>query len=114
MRVQRGVLKENSWYVLRRYNDFLALHELLLISGICLPLPAKRIFGKSRFNYFILIGFVSSSEYVTFDKLIIESIVLKNNIIKVSSRRFVLICQCSKYMEIAKYEIVNTKIVISI
>lgn len=50
LRVQRGVFKENSWYVLRRYNDFLALHDLLQISGICLPLPAKRIFGKFQYK----------------------------------------------------------------
>ena len=46
LRVQRGVLKENSWYLLRRYNDFVALHKILQISGIDLSLPAKRIIGK--------------------------------------------------------------------
>lgn len=47
LRVQRGTLKENSWQLLRRYNDFFALHKDLQISGIELPLPAKRVVGKS-------------------------------------------------------------------
>ena len=30
----------------RRYNDFVALHENLKISGVDLPLPPKRILGN--------------------------------------------------------------------
>lgn len=45
LRVQRG---NNSWNVLRRYNDFDKLHKCLRISGIDLPLPGKRIFGNMR------------------------------------------------------------------
>lgn len=46
LRVQRGLSKENTWRVLRRYNEFLALHKELQISGIELPLPGKKIVGK--------------------------------------------------------------------
>lgn len=46
LRVQRGVSRENSWRVLRRYNEFAELHKELQISGIELPLPGKRIVGK--------------------------------------------------------------------
>ncbi|KAH8284690.1 hypothetical protein KR018_011562 [Drosophila ironensis] len=48
LRVQRGIEKENSWNVLRRYNDFDRLDKCLRISGIDLPLPPKRIFGNMR------------------------------------------------------------------
>ncbi|XP_068147498.1 PX domain-containing protein kinase-like protein [Drosophila tropicalis] len=48
LRVQRGPNKENSWNVLRRYNDFDKLHKCLRISGIELPLPGKRYFGNMR------------------------------------------------------------------
>ncbi|XP_017097415.2 PX domain-containing protein kinase-like protein [Drosophila bipectinata] len=48
LRVQRGHCEENSWNVLRRYNDFDRLDKCLRISGIDLPLPRKRIFGNMR------------------------------------------------------------------
>ncbi|XP_001360653.2 PX domain-containing protein kinase-like protein [Drosophila pseudoobscura] len=48
LRVQRGPTTENSWNVLRRYNDFDKLDKCLRISGIELPLPRKRIFGNMR------------------------------------------------------------------
>ncbi|KAH8372970.1 hypothetical protein KR009_009168 [Drosophila setifemur] len=48
LRVQRGHSRENSWNVLRRYNDFDRLDKSLRISGIELPLPRKRIFGNMR------------------------------------------------------------------
>ncbi|KAH8233369.1 hypothetical protein KR026_007250 [Drosophila bipectinata] len=48
LRVQRGLCEENSWNVLRRYNDFDRLDKCLRISGIDLPLPRKRIFGNMR------------------------------------------------------------------
>lgn len=50
LRVQRGLSKDNSWRVLRRYNDFVALHKELLISGIDLPLPRKKIVGELKFD----------------------------------------------------------------
>lgn len=49
LRVRRGISEENSnnsWRVLRRYNEFAALHKDLQISGIDLPLPAKKIVGE--------------------------------------------------------------------
>ncbi|KAH8291018.1 hypothetical protein KR054_007801 [Drosophila jambulina] len=48
LRVWRGSSRENSWNVLRRYNDFDRLDKCLRISGIELPLPRKRIFGNMR------------------------------------------------------------------
>ncbi|CAL1295582.1 unnamed protein product [Larinioides sclopetarius] len=45
MKVQRGSL-ETSWQVTRRYSDFDALNNMLLISGIDIPLPPKKMFGK--------------------------------------------------------------------
>ncbi|XP_017025061.1 PX domain-containing protein kinase-like protein isoform X2 [Drosophila kikkawai] len=48
LRVWRGTSRENSWNVLRRYNDFDRLDKCLRISGIELPLPRKRIFGNMR------------------------------------------------------------------
>ncbi|ALC42353.1 CG8726 [Drosophila busckii] len=45
LHVQRG---EQSWNVLRRYNDFNQLHKSLQISGLELPLPGKRYFGNMR------------------------------------------------------------------
>lgn len=47
LRVQRGVCKDNSWLVLRRYNEFAVLHKELQISGIELPLPGKKIVGEN-------------------------------------------------------------------
>lgn len=46
LRVQRGPLKENSWLVHRRYNEFAELHKSLAVSGLPLPFPKKKIFGK--------------------------------------------------------------------
>ncbi|GAB0093622.1 PX domain-containing protein kinase-like protein [Sergentomyia squamirostris] len=46
LRVQRGPLSENSWRLLRRYNDFVHLDKCLQISGIELPLPGKKIIGN--------------------------------------------------------------------
>ncbi|XP_017467159.1 PREDICTED: PX domain-containing protein kinase-like protein [Rhagoletis zephyria] len=48
LRLQRGTNKENSWKILRRYNDFAELHKCLCISGIDLPMPGKRLFGNMR------------------------------------------------------------------
>lgn len=46
LRVQRGICRENSWRILRRYNEFAVLHKELQISGVELPLPGKKIVGK--------------------------------------------------------------------
>lgn len=46
LRVQRGLVKENSWLVHRRYNDFVALHKYLCTAGLPLSLPAKKLFGN--------------------------------------------------------------------
>ncbi|KAJ8259881.1 hypothetical protein GJAV_G00174510 [Gymnothorax javanicus] len=46
IRVQRGVSPENSWQVIRRYSDFDMLNNSLLISGINLPLPPKKLIGN--------------------------------------------------------------------
>ncbi|XP_007229647.3 PX domain-containing protein kinase-like protein isoform X1 [Astyanax mexicanus] len=46
IRVQRGVTAENSWTVIRRYSDFDMLNNSLLISGLNLPLPPKKLIGN--------------------------------------------------------------------
>ncbi|XP_016414762.1 PX domain-containing protein kinase-like protein isoform X2 [Sinocyclocheilus rhinocerous] len=46
IRVQRGVSTENSWTVIRRYSDFDMLNNSLLISGLNLPLPPKKLLGN--------------------------------------------------------------------
>ncbi|KAM6981118.1 PX domain-containing protein kinase-like protein [Aplochiton taeniatus] len=46
IRVQRGVSTENSWQIIRRYSDFDMLNSSLLISGINLPLPHKKLLGN--------------------------------------------------------------------
>ncbi|XP_066554321.1 PX domain-containing protein kinase-like protein isoform X2 [Amia ocellicauda] len=46
IRVQRGVSQENSWQVIRRYSDFDMLNNSLLVSGLNLPLPPKKLIGN--------------------------------------------------------------------
>nr|CAB3265330.1 PX domain-containing protein kinase-like protein [Phallusia mammillata] len=46
LRIQRGPLKENTWEIRRRYNDFVVLHETLKVAGVELPLPPKRLLGN--------------------------------------------------------------------
>lgn len=46
MRVQRGPPSESAWQISRRYSDFDGLNSALLYSGIDLPLPPKKVFGK--------------------------------------------------------------------
>ncbi|KAL2091667.1 hypothetical protein ACEWY4_013930 [Coilia grayii] len=46
IRVQRGVVTENSWQVIRRYSDFDMLNNSLMISGLSLPLPPKKLIGN--------------------------------------------------------------------
>ncbi|XP_043934736.1 PX domain-containing protein kinase-like protein isoform X4 [Protopterus annectens] len=46
IRVQRGVSSENSWQIIRRYSDFDVLNNNLLISGLTLPLPPKKLIGN--------------------------------------------------------------------
>ncbi|XP_031424356.1 PX domain-containing protein kinase-like protein isoform X3 [Clupea harengus] len=46
IRVQRGVATDNSWQVIRRYSDFDMLNNSLLISGVSLPLPPKKLLGN--------------------------------------------------------------------
>ncbi|XP_067271708.1 PX domain-containing protein kinase-like protein isoform X2 [Pseudorasbora parva] len=46
IRVQRGVSTDNSWTVIRRYSDFDMLNNSLLISGLNLPLPPKKLLGN--------------------------------------------------------------------
>uniref|UniRef100_A0A8D8C7M4 PX domain-containing protein kinase-like protein n=1 Tax=Culex pipiens TaxID=7175 RepID=A0A8D8C7M4_CULPI len=48
LRVQRGPYPENSWRILRRYNDFASLNKCLQISGIELPFPGKKFIGNMR------------------------------------------------------------------
>ncbi|GFS75201.1 PX domain-containing protein kinase-like protein [Trichonephila clavipes] len=45
MKVQRGA-SDTSWQVSRRYSDFDALNNMLLCSGLDVPLPPKKMFGK--------------------------------------------------------------------
>lgn len=51
IKVKRNVQPENSWFVRRRYNDFLSLHHSLQPSGINLPLPPKKIIGNMNRNF---------------------------------------------------------------
>nr|XP_057910878.1 PX domain-containing protein kinase-like protein isoform X2 [Doryrhamphus excisus] len=46
IRVQRGVSSENSWQVVRRYSDFDALNNSLMVCGVSLPLPPKKLIGN--------------------------------------------------------------------
>ncbi|XP_039652589.1 PX domain-containing protein kinase-like protein isoform X3 [Perca fluviatilis] len=46
VRVQRGVSSENSWQVIRRYSDFDVLNSSLMVCGISLPLPPKKLIGN--------------------------------------------------------------------
>ncbi|XP_058834770.1 PX domain-containing protein kinase-like protein isoform X2 [Topomyia yanbarensis] len=48
LRVQRGPYPENSWRILRRYNDFASLNKCLQISGIDLSFPGKKFIGNMR------------------------------------------------------------------
>ncbi|XP_062842392.1 PX domain-containing protein kinase-like protein [Trichomycterus rosablanca] len=43
IRVQRGVSTENSWTVIKRYSDFDMLNNSLIVSGLNLPLPPKKL-----------------------------------------------------------------------
>ncbi|CAJ1052023.1 PREDICTED: PX domain-containing protein kinase-like protein isoform X1 [Xyrichtys novacula] len=46
IKVQRGVSSENSWQVIRRYSDFDVLNSSLMVCGISLPLPPKKLIGN--------------------------------------------------------------------
>uniref|UniRef100_H2RZK6 PX domain containing serine/threonine kinase n=1 Tax=Takifugu rubripes TaxID=31033 RepID=H2RZK6_TAKRU len=46
IRVQRGVSPENSWQVTRRYSDFDLLNNSLMVCGIGLLLPPKKLIGN--------------------------------------------------------------------
>ncbi|XP_072296211.1 PX domain-containing protein kinase-like protein isoform X2 [Eucyclogobius newberryi] len=46
IRVQRGLSSENCWQVIRRYSDFDALNSALMVCGISLPLPPKKLIGN--------------------------------------------------------------------
>ncbi|KAF7648204.1 hypothetical protein LDENG_00160340, partial [Lucifuga dentata] len=46
IRVHRGVSSENSWQVIRRYSDFDVLNSSLMVCGITLPLPPKKLIGN--------------------------------------------------------------------
>ncbi|CAF96010.1 unnamed protein product, partial [Tetraodon nigroviridis] len=46
IRVQRGVSAENSWQVIRRYSDFDLLNNSLMVCGISLLLPPKKLIGN--------------------------------------------------------------------
>ncbi|XP_056131028.1 PX domain-containing protein kinase-like protein isoform X3 [Lampris incognitus] len=46
IKVQRGVSAENSWQVIRRYSDFDVLNSSLMVSGVSLSLPPKKLIGN--------------------------------------------------------------------
>jgi len=50
--VQKGPDPEKSWYVCKRYNDFLNLHnEVVHTTGLGLSLPPKKILGNMDRNF---------------------------------------------------------------
>lgn len=44
--MQRGPSADQHWFITKRYSDFANLDAILRLSGIELPLPPKRVFGK--------------------------------------------------------------------
>ncbi|XP_071454465.1 PX domain-containing protein kinase-like protein isoform X2 [Hetaerina americana] len=46
IRVQRGPTPDKSWQIYKRYKDFASLHQMLIISGLNLPMPPKKIIGN--------------------------------------------------------------------
>ncbi|XP_028302116.1 PX domain-containing protein kinase-like protein isoform X2 [Gouania willdenowi] len=46
IKVQRGVSSDNVWQVIRRYSDFDVLNNSLMVCGISLPLPPKKLIGN--------------------------------------------------------------------
>ncbi|XP_013870781.1 PX domain-containing protein kinase-like protein [Austrofundulus limnaeus] len=46
IKVQRGVSSDNTWQVIRRYSDFDILNNSLMVCGISLPLPPKKLIGN--------------------------------------------------------------------
>ncbi|KAM4588086.1 PX domain-containing protein kinase-like protein isoform 1-T1 [Odontesthes bonariensis] len=46
IRVQRGVSSDDSWQVIRRYSDFDILNSSLMVSGVSLLLPPKKLLGN--------------------------------------------------------------------
>lgn len=46
LRVQRGPSPDKSWQIYKRYNDFVSLHQVLMTSGLHLPMPPKKILGN--------------------------------------------------------------------
>ncbi|XP_037534961.1 PX domain-containing protein kinase-like protein [Nematolebias whitei] len=46
IKVQRGVSSDNTWQVIRRYSDFDILNSSLMVCGVGLPLPPKKLIGN--------------------------------------------------------------------
>ncbi|XP_022257560.1 PX domain-containing protein kinase-like protein [Limulus polyphemus] len=46
LRVQRGLVGDNSWHLSRRYSDFVTLNTHLQPAGIDFVLPPKKVFGN--------------------------------------------------------------------
>lgn len=46
LRVERGSSTNNRWYLHRRYNDFLSLHQSLQAASLSLPFPPKKFIGN--------------------------------------------------------------------
>lgn len=47
IRVQRGPYPDSTWHVSKRYNDFFALHNAVVVpAGVQLVLPKKRLLGN--------------------------------------------------------------------
>lgn len=46
--MQRGSNSDDTWQVLRRYNDFLKLHKNLCVSTLCPSLPEKKFIGNMQ------------------------------------------------------------------
>ncbi|XP_017284756.1 PX domain-containing protein kinase-like protein isoform X2 [Kryptolebias marmoratus] len=46
IKVQRGVSSDNTWQVIRRYSDFDILNNSLMVCGISIPLPPKKLIGN--------------------------------------------------------------------
>uniref|UniRef100_U5EPX8 PX domain-containing protein kinase-like protein n=1 Tax=Corethrella appendiculata TaxID=1370023 RepID=U5EPX8_9DIPT len=63
LKIQRGPFPDNTWRILRRYNDFDQLNKCLQISKVELKFPGKKIIGNMR-PEFIAERLIALQEYL--------------------------------------------------